>query len=136
MATWNQIKTLIRNIPGITVLVEQGSVVQVEFQFADGRAHRAFISERVSNLRSHWIVVSVIVVEFTPARLEAIARSAAGFFCGSVATFTFNGTTAIVLQEGVPTANLDPGELISPLSALIATADHIEEALTGGDDTF
>ena len=136
MATWNQIKSLIRSIPGITVIDELDSVVQVGYRFNDGRTHRAFISERVSSVGTHWIVISVIVVEFTPKRLEAVARSASGFFCGSVATFTFNGMTAIVLQEGVPTANLDPAELISPLSALIATADHIEEALTGGNDSF
>ena len=136
MATWSDIKAFARGIPGVTVIAEQGSVIHVETSFSDGRTHRAFISERQSGVGTHWIVISVIVAESSPARLEAVARAASKYFCGGVATYTFDGYTGIVLQEGFPTSNLDPMEFVAPLSVLTATADFLEQAITGGSDVF
>ena len=136
MTTWSDIKAFARGIPGVTVLAEQGSAIRVEISFDDGRTHRAIISERQSGVGSHWVVISVIVAESSPARLEAVARAASEYFCGGVATYTFDGLTAIVLQEGFPTSNLDPMEFIAPLTVLTATADYLEEAITGGRDRF
>lgn len=136
MATWRDIKSFARGIPGVTVVAEQGSVMQVEIGFDDGRSHRAFITERRSGVGSHWVVISVIVAESSPARLEAVARAASRYFCGGVATYTLNGFTGIVLQEGFPTTNLDPMEFVAPLSVLAATADHLEKVITGGSDVF
>ena len=136
MATWSEVKKLIKRVPGLTVVAEQGAVVQVQYAFSDGRSHRAFVSRRQSNVGSEWLVISAIVAEYSPARLAAVARLASTYFCGGVATVTINGATAIVLQEGIPIANLDPMELVSPLSVLLATADYLEQGLTGGRDVF
>ena len=136
MATWGQIKALTQRIPGVKIVNERESVLVVEVSFDDGRSHRAFISEHISGVGSTWVVISVFIAESSPQRLERVARVASNYFCGGVATFTFDGTTMIVLREGFPTQNLDPMELVRPLAVLSSTADYLEAALTGGRDNF
>lgn len=127
MATWDDLVSYLKS--NYKIAVEKPGFLGLGFNSGDGRSQRVIVEVAGNDEIGVWAKVFSPVADFSAKSLEAACREASNLVCGGIMVLD----DVIWLSDSIPLANLDANEIDFPLRAVVATADILEQKLTGGD---
>lgn len=127
MATWNDVTSYVRG--KYKVSDEQPNMIKLVFEIENLRTQVVVLWHITLDGDESWVQIESPFGEIGNINLAHALQQAANMVCGGIGLFG----NLVTYRHAVPLANLNINELERPLALVTATADRLEQALTGGD---
>ena len=128
MANWQALRSYIQS--RYKVAEDQGDVMRLLFELADGRSQTVFVGKCGEIEGSEWADVWTPVAKESQVSLRDLMVRNSQTVVGGLALLD-EGT--IIFRHSFPLADLDPSEFEAPLSVAVLFGDRLEHELTGRD---
>lgn len=136
MATWNDLKTYIRN--NYKVADERENAIKLIFDVGGLRSQVVLIWHvPLQGSNDDWIQIESPIGELGQIDLAAALHHVGGTVVGGLALAVSDNPSGppplVTFRHSVPLDDLSINEFEAPLALVTSTADRLEQALTGGD---
>jgi hypothetical protein len=129
MATWNDLKTYIRN--NYKSADETPESIKLVFDVGGLRSQIVVVWHvQLASTNQEWVQIESPIGELGSIDLNAALRAVGNTLVGGLA---LAGGNIVTFRHSVPLDDLSINELEIPLHLVTGTADQLEQALAGGD---